>query len=328
MPARARFVDLTERIIYLRAIPVGAMLPPPVLKIIASSLRETSFAAGESLMREGAPISALRLLTEGRLALVRKGKPFGTLAPPQSLGFLGILARGDGTYDATAEVATRCLELDSETLLELLEDHIELLQATLRYLCERLLHELKELPGEILGGLLEGTPRDLPERDLDPVERMVYLRSLGVFDKTNLNSLAALAQTLVQCRFEPGAVVWRTGEPATCTGLVLRGRARCVTDDGQRRWVAGANSALGGIEAIAGMPRWYELSAETPLVMFKLPTEPFMDILEDDFPLAVSFVALFANLLVDHLERKAAAGQSTVGVLRNVTKLGDVPVGA
>lgn len=328
MPARPRFVDLTERIIYLRAIPVGAMLPPPVLKIIASYLRETSFDAGDSLMREGEPISALRLLTEGGLSLIRNGKPFGKLAPPQSLGLLGILARADGTYDAMAEVATRCLELDSETLLELLEDHFELLQATLQYLCERLMYEIMELPGETLGDLLEGKATELPERDLDLVERMVYLRSLRVFDKANLNALAALAERVVQCRFESGAVIWRSGEPSTCTYFVLRGGARCATDDGQKRWVAGASSVIGGIEAMAGMPRWYQLTAETPLTMFKLPIDCFMDILEDDFALAMAFVALFAAQLVELLEHKAATGQSTVGVPRNVTKLGDVPVGA
>ena len=32
-----RFVDLTERMIYLRSIPVASMLPTSVLKIIAST---------------------------------------------------------------------------------------------------------------------------------------------------------------------------------------------------------------------------------------------------------------------------------------------------
>ena len=46
-------------------------------------------------MKMGEPIMAMEFLMEGKLSLVRGGHEIGTLAPPQSLGFLGILARGE-----------------------------------------------------------------------------------------------------------------------------------------------------------------------------------------------------------------------------------------
>ena len=53
-----RYVDLTERILHLRSIPVGAMLPAAVLKTIAGCLRERTFDAGTVLMRGPARLPA------------------------------------------------------------------------------------------------------------------------------------------------------------------------------------------------------------------------------------------------------------------------------
>ncbi len=66
-------IDLTEKMLHIRQIPVGAMLPPPVLRVIAEHLRERTFAAGTRLMRRGEPIDGLHMLTEGGVAPMREG---------------------------------------------------------------------------------------------------------------------------------------------------------------------------------------------------------------------------------------------------------------
>src|SRR4051812_12225046 len=88
---RRRFVDLTQRIIYLRCIPVAAELDTRVLTLIARACRERPFQEGAVLMREGEPVEAMHFLMSGELSLTRKKLPLGTLKPPQSLGFLAIL---------------------------------------------------------------------------------------------------------------------------------------------------------------------------------------------------------------------------------------------
>jgi CRP-like cAMP-binding protein len=325
---RARFVDPTERIIYLRSIPVAAVMPTPVLRIIAAELKERTFSAGEKLMQEGEPIHGLHLLIDGKLSLERKGAPFGTLAPPQSLGFLGILARSEGTYDARAETPVRTLEFDADTLLEVLEDHHEFLEASVRYLAERLLYEIQELPQEAMERRLEGAPPSVPERELDLVERILMLRRLRAFGSTNLNALAVMARHLVEQRLEPNTPIWRKGDASSDAFIVLSGTLVCEERDSQRKWRAGPTSVLGGLEAFAEKPRWYDLSAESNVVGFHLPEGSFQDLLEDDFGLASDFIATLAADLLGILEKKAASGQSTVNALRNVTKLGAVPVGA
>jgi hypothetical protein len=70
------------------------------------------------------------------------------------------------------------------------------------------------------------------------------------------------------------------------------------------------------------------MTADTDLVVFRLPIAGWEDVLEDDFALAQDFMSVLAMQLVEVLERKAAEGRSTVGVARDVSRLGAVPVGA
>ena len=325
MRPERRFVDLTERIIYLRSIPVAAMLPPPVLRGIAGYLRERTFEEGEMLMRMGEPIMALELLTEGKLALVRGGRELGTLAPPQSLGFLGILARGDGTYDATAIARTRSLELASDALMELLEDHFSLLHATLTYLAERLLYELMEMPAEMLGFPFDDAIK-VGEREIDLVERILLLRRMTGFKRTNVNALAALSQQLTEVRVPPGTKLWKRGDAPEKALFIASGVVVCKKEVGE--WRYGPGTAVGGLENLAGKPRWYDAETETALVALEGRGEGLLDMFEDNFSMAMDFVSMMAESLVGVLERRAAMGQSPLQVMRNVSKLGAVPVGA
>jgi len=322
-----RFADLTERIIYLRSIPVAAVLSPAVTKIIASHLRDAVFEAGSYVMREGQPIDALQFITSGRLSLVRNGVAIGSLAPPQTLGFLGILSNGEGTYDALADERTTMLTLDAEAMMELHEDHFELLRSTVHYLCERLTAEIMEMPPEELSGRLQGEGLYVPPHELDLVERMVMLRKFRAFRNANMSSIAGLARAVTEVRVEAGARIWEDGSAAESTFFLVRGRAKCVASDG-RAWTASPTAALGGIEAVAGRPRWYALEADTPMIGLVIPVSAFEDALEDDFDLGREFMANIASQLVAIMERKAAQGQGTLAVPRAVSKLGKVLVGA
>src|SRR4051794_19465534 len=220
--------DLTERMLHIRQIPVGAMLPAPVLRVIAEHLQERSFAKGTLLMRRGEPIEGLHMLTDGGVALTREGTSLGDLDAPQTLGFLGILARQDGPYDATAKSDVRALELETDTLLELFEDHFELLSATLRYLAERLYFDMQELPQEALGI----PPTELgpvPDRPLDLVERVMFLRTSSGLTQASINALAVMARQMEEVRVKAGTTLWEVGEQAEGVLFILQGTLQCKT---------------------------------------------------------------------------------------------------
>ena len=318
--------DLTERMLHIRQIPVGAMLPAPVLRVIAAHLRERTFPRGSFLMKSGEPIDGLHMLIDGGVTLTRAGTALGELDAPQTLGFLGILARQDGPYDATAKSDVRAFELETDTLLELFEDHFELLSATLRYLAERLYFDFQELPAEALGM----APTDLgpvPDRPLDLVERVMFLRSVSGFQAASVNALALMARQMEQVRVAAGGSVWNVGDVSEGALFVVRGTIRCTAPDG-RVFRYGSGTGVGGIESLADKPRWYAAEAETDIVALRGNTPQLLDILENQFRMAMDFTAMLARAEIGLLARRATLGQSPLTAVRDLTKLSGVRVGA
>ena len=319
-------IPLTERSLHLRAIPVGALLPPPVLAIIATHLKERAHKKGDVLLRHGEVVGGLHLIVQGSLRLSAKGKELVVLTPPQSFGFLGILAHTESIYDAEFLDDALTLELDAETLYELLEDHFPLLYATLNYLAERLLHELHELPAEALA-IPMGPDVDIPEHALDFIERIFFLRKMGVFSKANLNTLAVMSSNLVEMRLPAGTVLWEEGSASDHVIMVVSGKFRCSTESG-KVFRYGPNTVIGGLEALAGKPHWYTLVADTPVLCFKGVQEVFLDLMEENPSMASDFMGFLAARLLQLYSVKADQGVSTVNVPREMPKLGRVAMGA
>jgi CRP-like cAMP-binding protein len=313
--------DLTERMLHLTQIPVGAMLPAAVLRVIAAHLQERTFAPGTLLMRRGEPIDGLHMLIDGGVALTREGASLGDLDAPQTLGFLGILARQEGPYDASAKNEVRALELETDTLLELFEDHFELLSATLRYLAERLYLDMQELPKEALGM----APVDLgvvPARPLDLVEKVLFLRTTSGLTEANVNALALVARQMDEVRVPAGTKFWSIGDPAERVLFIVNGSVRCEAGNG-REFRYGPGTGAGGIEALADKPRWYSVTAETDVVGLLGHTHQLLDVFENQFRMAMDFMTMLARAEIGLLARRATLGQRPL-----TAKVGGIRVGA
>jgi CRP-like cAMP-binding protein len=322
---REATAELTQRMLHLRQVPVGAMLSPSVVRVLASNLEPRAFAKGEVVMRHGDPVDALYLLTEGGLDLLRDGKKIGELKAPQTLGFLGILARQESPYDAVAQGEVLALELETDALLEVMEDHFEFLAVTLKYLAERLFYEFQELPESALGI----APMDLgpvdPER-IHLVDRVLLMRRMTGFATANVNALAAMARQMEEARFPAGTTLWSAGDRADRVIFLVSGTLECTTPDG-RTFRYGAGTGAGGIEVIAERPRWYDCVTETPIVGLWGVPEDMLDLFEHQFRMAMDFLAMLARAQIAFIERKAKLGQNPLSALRDVTKLGAVRVG-
>jgi CRP-like cAMP-binding protein len=307
-------IDLTERMLHVRQIPIGSLLPTQVVRVIAAHLVERKFPKGTLLMRRGEPIDGLHMLTDGGVALTREGHALGDLDAPQTLGFLGILARQEGPYDATAKSDVTVLELETDTLLELFEDHFELLAATLRYLAERLYFDMRDLPKEALG-MPSTELGPVPDRPLDLVERVMFLRSTSGLTQANVNALAIMARQMEEVRVKPGTSFWNVGDASEKVLFVVQGTVLCVTADG-RDFRYGPGIGAGGIEAIADKPRWYGVTAETDVVGLIGHTDQLMDIFENHTRMAMDFVGMLARAMIGLLARRAALGQKPLTTVR------------
>jgi CRP-like cAMP-binding protein len=318
--------DLTERMLHLAQIPVAGMVPPSVLRAIATSLEPRTFAPGEVVMRQGEPIDAMLLLVDGGLSLTRNGDSIGELKAPQTIGFLGILARQESTYDAVANGEVRGYELETDTLLELFEDHFALFAATLRYLSERMYFDFQELPQEALGI----APMDLGrigDRPLDLVDRVLMLRKLSAFASANVNAIASMVRTMEELRVPAFTKLWDVGEAPDRACFLLEGTVACRTADG-RVFKYGPGTSVGGIELLAGRPRWYEVITETPIVGLWGQGDDLLALFEHQFRMSMDFVCALARAQLGLIERRAKLGHNPLAAARTVSKLGTVRYGA
>lgn len=117
-----------DKALYLQTIPIFSRATADELYLVATITREVAFTEDEILFSEGHP-SSLMLVLSGTLALdSREGGDAVAASAGDCLGADETLAGEDWTWRGRATSAGRALRIDREALLELLSDHMDLLQ--------------------------------------------------------------------------------------------------------------------------------------------------------------------------------------------------------
>ncbi len=306
MSDQMRFVGPLDRALFLKTLPFFTRLPISHLAVLAHHLRERFFKKGSVVLRQGEPVGAMYIIVEGSLRTVGAERAQETvLGPEQSVGFLSFLSRSQEGVQSIAEVDTLTLELDTDVLLDVYEDHFPILHHAIRTIATRTLQARMQTPAGAFFG--EREPAAPPSgRSLDLVERISFIRNGSVFQRANLDTVAQMARVLREVRVDAGTPLWNSGDRADSTLLIVSGTARCALDDGARVFHCGPSYPLGNLESIALYPRWYDAVAETPLVALRAETEAFFDILEDHFEIAMSLVGGMASGLIQILRQEEA----------------------
>lgn len=310
MLIESRPVSQLERILHLKRSTTLAQMPAADLAIIADNTRERFFRRGEWLLREAEPIPAVYVVVEGTLHVRRNGRELGHACAGAAVGGLGIVAGETGGIEARAETDVLALELPADVLLDILEDHFSIYRHVLQLTCRSIVElwsrvTLPEAPciGDV--GHAAGA-------GLDFVERIMLLRQSGVFAQASLNALAELSRGLVELAFEPGTALWRAGDAARGLILVVRGEVECVTRSSGSSLLARPGAAVGAAEAIAGLPRFYDAVAKERVVCLYGDVEAMLDVFEDNFDMAASYLTVVSRWLLDLIER---ASEQEVGLL-------------
>ncbi len=323
MPTVMPTMDLTDRLLYLRSIAVLANLPAPDLVVVARSLQERTYAAGEVLVRQRETATDLHLVVTGRVSLSHDGKEIGVVEAPTSLGFLSLMARSNEGIQATALEDTRALVLDGDAVIELIEDHIPILFLTFKAVAENLLIERREHPHD-LNFASAGEAVVIPTRTLDAVERIVFLRTMGAFSRASINSVVSISEHLSEARFAPGQRIWQIGDPVEQILLMVTGTIACKDKDGRVFRYRGGG-AVGGLEAFAGAPRWFEAVAETPILALRSRPDELLDMFEDNHEMGFRFLSMIAADLLADWVKKIGNGLMVPEMLRDLQIFGSGP---
>jgi CRP-like cAMP-binding protein len=140
------------------------------------------------------------------------------------------------------------------------------------------------------------------------VDRIFFLRRMGVFRRSSITALAEMAREMAQVRFEPGTVLWREGEPSPGIFLLRSGRVRATGSSGVG-FRPGPGFPLGALEALGEVPRFYDAVAETPVVALQGHRGVVVDAFEDNFGMAMEYLAVLAQSTLRILDWAAARGE-------------------
>jgi CRP/FNR family transcriptional regulator, cyclic AMP receptor protein len=312
MPTSPPTVGTVERILSLKRIPILAGLSPEDLAVVAEHGRERFFPKGRVLLREGEPIPALYALLDGRVHVARKGRTLGHVTSSGFVGGAAMFARDPEGMSAVAETDTLALELESDAALEIFEDHFPILHHVLREVCRWLLDLVGRLPSPLYREIFPrfDVPR-VPTSDLDLVERILFLRQVSPFAQSSINALAELSRGMAEVAFPPGARLWDEGEAGGTVLLVVSGTVACAARGGEATFTAGAGAPLGAVESMAERPRWYSATTETKVTALQGSVEGLIDVFEDNFEMAMDYLAVMARAQISLLElRVSAPGQA------------------
>jgi CRP-like cAMP-binding protein len=311
VPESARLVPPLERMLHLKRIPMLAGLPSAEIAVVADAANERFFPRGARVLREGEPVPAVHFVVQGALRASRRGASVGRMGPGAGVGGLGVFARDPLGSEVVADEDTLTLELDRDTVAEVLEDRFPILHHILRETSARAISLLRRFRLDPTAGIAEHPAGDGVSGEIDLVDRIFFLRRMTVFQRSSITALADLAKAMAQVRFEAGVTLWHEGETAPGIFLIRSGsvRARSVSGLDFR---PGSGFPLGALEALAETPRWYEAVTETPVVALQGDMGALVDVFEDNFDMAMDYLAVIAQSTLRVLDWRAAQGELLV----------------
>jgi len=295
-----------ERVLALKRLPIVNTLSGPQLALVADEMSERFFPKGTVMLREGEAPGAVYFPIEGRVHITRAGRLLGHARPGLAVGPFHVLARDARGLGAVAETDTVALELTTERLNEIFEEHFAILHRIIREVSRLIVEQVVRFPkaAMLLPGVSPGPAT--PARDLDLVERIFFLRRAPVFHEASISALAQLSRSLTEVRFPAGTWLWREGEETGWGSLIVSGSVRASSSRGHE-FVAGPGTALGALDAMAVVPRWFDAVTETPVVALQTNMQALIDVLEDNVGMAINYLSVMSRWLLVILDRSLAA---------------------
>jgi CRP-like cAMP-binding protein len=302
-------VGRVERIHTLRGM-FGATGPSTAaLAALAAQLDAVRMPKGMIVQQVGGPGSVIYFVLDGELVVERDGKPFGVFGSRSVVGVLPAFARDTATFVATVTADATALRLRFEDMLEVFEDHFDMLQSALSGMSRNTI-ELRRLIRPRAGydaGVRE-QPDELGDDPLGLIERMLVLRS-SLAVHTHIDELAELARAAQEVHFAPGATLWDENEAATHMLIIVRGRAQANTSDGLS-FTFGPGDLVGALDTISGNPRWFTAKAEAVIVALAVERDALLDLVEDQAELGFDILRMLAQVLTSLRERVQAPQQT------------------
>jgi CRP-like cAMP-binding protein len=287
-----------DRVLFLRSHPFF-QVNSRTLIAVAENSKETHFAAGATLIARGEETHSFFILAEGSVAMYYADEHLYDVRPPGAVGFIPVLAGRSLETSVVVLKETIALEIEIESLLQILEDHFGLVLSMTGALARSL------AAGEEAAGIAPGTSSRpnvpmLPlDAELDLVDRLSCVRRIRLFAKANLGLLAELFRGDVVRLYDQGDFLCRAGEAPDAFEVLVDGLVRVEDTDGNRSGHIDAVGVVGWRDLFTGQPRVWSAIACGPVRTLHVPRELYNDVLEDNFEHTLAVVGQLARRYLD-----------------------------
>jgi CRP-like cAMP-binding protein len=282
-----------QRLLLLRTFEAFRDLSPVELAAVAEHVRPRLFRKGSQLFQLGQVVRSNHFVVDGKVAIVREGKQVRVFGPQSALGGLASLTGEPETQIYLALEDTETLELFRDDIQDVFEDNFRIFQGVMRAITRVVLEVRRRLgPSAGFPPVTGADPvRSVGEMGL--VEKIFFLRQTMSFAQTRIEALADLAQEAEDLTLPAGQILWRAGDVSDHALLVISGIIACETDDGLQSFKFDPGSTVGGIDALANVPRWYQARAETPIRTLRIDAQRLLDVIEDNIELGMDMLRVF-----------------------------------
>jgi len=293
---KALFVGPLDRVLLLRTLPMLQGLGPVQLAAIAQHAQERFLPRTTTLSLADGVNEAIHLIVDGQLEVRRQDGAPRTFQPGDAVGFTEMLSRSNPRLEVRASVDTTTLELDWDAQLDVCEEHFPVVMQYVSYIAATLVEKLKQQPIATMDPvpLIESQGF---EAQLNLIERVLVLSRSGAFSSGCLDALSELAHHVTEIGWRAGEQIWARDDRADHFLVLASGSVRCHPPAGGS-FVCHAGNVLGIHAALSQRPRWHNTVTEQEIIALRVDIEPFIDILEDHFDLALDFLALLATDLM------------------------------
>ncbi len=300
----------------LRAIPHFAALDDGCLDSLRGGLRAVRFAAGDSLIVQGAPPDGAYFLDSGAADVVTKIPGGGehvitAVALGAMVGDAALVDAGLRTASVRATARGGAVFLERAYFLGLLSQRhpaaMGVMRATIEALCQRL-HDLNArvlaMDGPCLPGDIERQGKVRGGRA--PFDVRAYLPVLPCCNRWDAENLDTFRRATRVRRAGPGAALFDAGDPGKSCFVVVRGAVSALARDGRglRPLAALGPGRMVGVTAlILGGDHGSLCVARGETVVLELPRAAFRRIYEGDTSLSLGLLNAIAAEFLRSLAR-------------------------
>jgi CRP-like cAMP-binding protein len=148
---------------------------------------------------------------------------------------------------------------------------------------------------------------------LSTIEKVLFLKSVHLFDQIPGEQLVKVAQIAHEVEFEAGLAFIKQGEPGNCLYLVVEGEADVTLAGVGLVNHIQAKSVIGEMAILSGEPRSATCTVTEPLLALKIARSDFWMLLEERSEIALGIIKMLVhnlNLANRNLQNQKNGGQN------------------